>query len=135
MAPDRVGFAAVTGGYLATTTAEWILPPLFPLLAVELGLGTGDAGLMFAVLSGSVAVGGLVGGYALVRFGPASPTRRPAGRNCLSARFQDTKRGIACDRASPASPRCMRRAIYRATVNSDTTCSTCGAVDSAWTWD
>ena len=62
MRPDRVGFAAVTGGYLATTTAEWVLPSLFPLLAVELDLGTGDAGLMFAVLSGSVAVGGLAGG-------------------------------------------------------------------------
>jgi DHA1 family purine ribonucleoside efflux pump-like MFS transporter len=70
MAPRRVGFAAVTGGYLATTTAEWILPPLFPLLAAELSLGTGDAGLMFAVLSGSVALGGLAGGFLLVRLGP-----------------------------------------------------------------
>src|SRR6187402_1334098 len=70
MRPDRVGFAAVTGGYLATTTAEWVLPSLFPLLAVELDLGTGDAGLMFAVLSGSVAVGGLAGGFAIGRLGP-----------------------------------------------------------------
>jgi len=70
MTPERVGFAAVTGGYLATTTAEWVLPPLFPLLAVELGLGSGDAGLMFAVLSGSVAAGGLAGGFAIGRLGP-----------------------------------------------------------------
>jgi DHA1 family purine ribonucleoside efflux pump-like MFS transporter len=70
MAPHRAGFAAVTGGYLATTTAEWVLAPLFPLLALELGLGTGDAGLMFAVLSGSVAVGGLAGGFLVVRIGP-----------------------------------------------------------------
>jgi DHA1 family purine ribonucleoside efflux pump-like MFS transporter len=70
MAPERVGFAAVTAGYLATTTAEWVLAPLFPLLAVELGLGTGDAGMMFAVLSGSVAVGGLAGGLAIGRLGP-----------------------------------------------------------------
>ena len=70
MRPERVGFAAVTGGYLATTTAEWVLPPLFPLLAVELDLGSGDAGLMFAVLSASVAVGGLVGGFAIGRLGP-----------------------------------------------------------------
>lgn len=70
MTSERVGFAAVTGGYLATTTAEWVLPPLFPLLAVELGLGSGEAGLMFAVLSGSVAVGGLVGGLAIGRLGP-----------------------------------------------------------------
>ena len=70
MAPGRVGFAAVTGGYLAATTAEWVLPPLFPLLAVDLGLGTGDAGMTFAVLSSSVAVGGLAGGFGLVRLGP-----------------------------------------------------------------
>ena len=70
MAPERVGFAAVTAGYLAATTAEWVLAPLFPLLAVELGLGSGDAGLMFAVLSGSVAVGGLAGGFAIRRLGP-----------------------------------------------------------------
>ena len=70
MARERVGFAAVTGGYLATTTAEWVLPPLFPLLAVELGLGAGGAGAMFAILSGSVAVGGLAGGFAIGRVGP-----------------------------------------------------------------
>ena len=70
MAQERVGFAAVTTGYLAATTAEWVLAPLFPLLAVELGLGSGDAGVMFAVLSGSVAVGGLAGGFAIGRLGP-----------------------------------------------------------------
>ncbi|MCZ7587352.1 MAG: MFS transporter [Gaiella sp.] len=70
MARERVGFAAVTGGYLATTTAEWVLPPLFPLLALELGLGVGGAGAMFAILSGSVAVGGLAGGLAIGRLGP-----------------------------------------------------------------
>jgi len=70
MTPGRVGFAAVTAGYLATTTAEWVLPPLFPLLALELGLGAGSAGAMFAVLSGSVAVGGLAGGFAVGRLGP-----------------------------------------------------------------
>jgi len=70
MTPERVGFAAVTAGYLATTTAEWVLPPLFPLLALELGLGAGGAGAMFAILSGSVAVGGLAGGLAVGRLGP-----------------------------------------------------------------
>lgn len=70
MTPERVGFAAVTSGYLAATTAEWVLAPLFPLLAVELGLGSGDAGVMFAVLSGSVAAGGLAGGFAIGRLGP-----------------------------------------------------------------
>ena len=70
MTPERVGFVAVTAGYLAATTAEWVLAPLFPLLAVELGLGSGDAGVMFAVLSGSVAAGGLAGGFAIGRLGP-----------------------------------------------------------------
>jgi len=70
MRSKRVGFAAVTGGYLAATTAEWVLPTLFPLLAVELGLGSGDAGMMFAILSSSIAVGGLAGGFAIGRLGP-----------------------------------------------------------------
>ena len=70
MTPERVRFVAVTAGYLAATTAEWVLAPLFPLLAVELGLGSGDAGVMFAVLSGSVAAGGLAGGFAIGRLGP-----------------------------------------------------------------
>jgi DHA1 family purine ribonucleoside efflux pump-like MFS transporter len=65
-----LGFAAVTGGYLAVTTAEWVVPPLFPVLAPVLGLGTGTAGLVFAVLGVAIATGGLVGGFALVRVGP-----------------------------------------------------------------
>lgn len=70
MAPDKLGFAALTGCYLATTTAEWLLSPLFPLLAPDLGLGSADAGIAFSVLAGSVAIGGLAGGFLLVRLGP-----------------------------------------------------------------
>lgn len=67
MTPHRVRFAFLAAAYLATTTAEWVLPPLFPLLARDLGLSSADAGIAFGVLSGSVAVGGLLGGLLLAR--------------------------------------------------------------------
>ena len=44
MRSRRAGFAVVTGGYLATTTAEATLAPAFPLVARELDLGPGFAG-------------------------------------------------------------------------------------------
>lgn len=68
--PNRIAFAAVTAAYLAATTAEWVLPPLFPLLAPELGAGAGTAGVAFGVLAASIAVGGLCGGFVLGRLGP-----------------------------------------------------------------
>lgn len=63
-------FAAVTGGYLAATTTESVLAPAFPLLAEDLDLGTGTAGVLFGVLAAGIAVGGLAGGLVLVRRGP-----------------------------------------------------------------
>ncbi|HET6549960.1 MAG TPA: MFS transporter, partial [Solirubrobacter sp.] len=60
----------MTGGYLAATTAEWVIPPLFPVLAPALGLSTGTAGVVFAVLGAAIATGGLVGGFVLARIGP-----------------------------------------------------------------
>lgn len=69
MAPSRVGFAAVTGGYLAATVAESLLAPAYPLIGDDLGLGTGFAGIAFGVLAGAIATGGLVGGFVLGRLG------------------------------------------------------------------
>lgn len=60
----------MTGGYLATTTAEATLAPAFPLVARELDLGPGFAGVAFGVLAAAIAVGSLVGGVALARLGP-----------------------------------------------------------------
>ena len=59
----------MTAAYLAATTGEWVLPPLFPLLARDLGVGTGAAGVAFGVLGASIAVGGLCGGFVLARLG------------------------------------------------------------------
>jgi DHA1 family purine ribonucleoside efflux pump-like MFS transporter len=70
MRSRRAGFAVVMGGYLATTTAEATLAPAFPLVARELDLGPGFAGVAFGVLAAAIAVGSLVGGVALARLGP-----------------------------------------------------------------
>jgi predicted MFS family arabinose efflux permease len=70
MRSRRAGFAVVTGGYLAATTAEATLAPAFPLVARELDLGPGFAGIAFGVLAAAIAVGSLVGGVALARLGP-----------------------------------------------------------------
>jgi predicted MFS family arabinose efflux permease len=67
---DNVGFATVTAGYLAATTGESLLAPVFPQAGPDLGLGTGAAGATFAVLAAAVAVGGLAGGFVLARLGP-----------------------------------------------------------------
>jgi predicted MFS family arabinose efflux permease len=70
MRSRRAGFAVVTGGYLAATTAEATLAPAFPLVARELDLGPGFAGVAFGVLAAAIAVGSLIGGLALSRLGP-----------------------------------------------------------------
>jgi DHA1 family purine ribonucleoside efflux pump-like MFS transporter len=69
MRPSRLGFAAVTGGYLATTTAESLLAPAYPLIARDLGASAGFAGVAFGVLTSATAVGGLAGGFVLARLG------------------------------------------------------------------
>lgn len=69
MPPSRLGFAAVTGGYLATTAAESLLAPAYPLVARDLDFGTGFAGIAFGVLAGAIAIGGLLGGLVLARLG------------------------------------------------------------------
>jgi len=68
--PDNVGFAIVTAGYLAATTAESLLAPVFPQAGRDLGMGTGAAGATFAILAVGIAVGALAGGYVLARSGP-----------------------------------------------------------------
>lgn len=61
-------FWAVCIGYLATTTSESLLAPIYPLVAPDLGLEVADAGTSFALLAFSIAVANLVGGVSLRRF-------------------------------------------------------------------
>lgn len=69
MAPNKTAFVLVTVGYLAATTGESLLAPLFPVVGRDLDLGTGSAGLAFATLAVAIAVGGLAGGMVLARRG------------------------------------------------------------------
>lgn len=60
----------MTAGYLAATTAESLLAPVFPQAGRDLGMGMGAAGATFAILAAAIAVGGLAGGFLLARVGP-----------------------------------------------------------------
>jgi predicted MFS family arabinose efflux permease len=74
MASNKNAFARVTGGYLAASTGESLLAPLFPVVGRDLGLGTGSAGVAFATLAVSIALGGLAGGLVLARRGARTGT-------------------------------------------------------------
>lgn len=67
---QRASFMAVNVGYLAVTCGESLLAPVFPIAAKELGLDLRDAGLAFALLALSIAIGNIAGGVLLWRRGP-----------------------------------------------------------------
>lgn len=69
-ARPMLAFGAVTLAFLAVTIAESLLPPLYPVLADELGLDLSTAGVAFGLLTGSIAVGNFAGGFLLARRGP-----------------------------------------------------------------
>ena len=64
-----LAFGAVTLAFLTVTIAESLLPPLYPVLAAELGLDLSTAGVAFGLLTGSIAVGNFGGGFLLARRG------------------------------------------------------------------
>lgn len=66
-----IAFTLVCVGYLATTTGESLLAPVYPVAAPELGLDLAGAGVAFAVLASSIAVANLVSGV-LLRYRPAN---------------------------------------------------------------
>lgn len=68
--PQWWAFSAVCAAYLATTIGESILAPVFPLAAAELGLDVASGGLLFGLLTASIALGNVAGGYLLARRGP-----------------------------------------------------------------
>lgn len=66
-----LAFTLVCVGYLATTTGESLLAPIYPVAAPELGLDLAGAGIAFAVLASSIAIANLVSGV-LLRYRPAN---------------------------------------------------------------
>lgn len=63
--PRWLAFTIVCIGYLATTTGESLLAPIYPVVAPDLGLDLAGAGAAFAVLASSIAVANLVSGVML----------------------------------------------------------------------
>lgn len=61
-------FLLVCLAYLATTTGEALLAPIYPVAAADLGLNLTRAGVAFALLAGAIAVFTLIGGLLLRRF-------------------------------------------------------------------
>lgn len=70
-APRWLAFTLVCVAYLATTTGESLLAPIYPIAAPELGLDLAGAGVAFAVLAFSIAAANLASGL-LLRFLPAN---------------------------------------------------------------
>ena len=64
-APRWIAFTLVCVAYLATTTGESLLAPIYPVAAPELGLDLAGAGVAFAVLAFSIAAANLVSGLLL----------------------------------------------------------------------
>lgn len=62
-------FSATSAGYLAVTVGESVLAPLYPAAADELGLDLGGAGAALGLLTGSIAVASIAGGFLLARRG------------------------------------------------------------------
>ncbi|HEX6570268.1 MAG TPA: MFS transporter, partial [Acidimicrobiales bacterium] len=71
-ATERVPWAAVgatSAAYLAVTVGESVLAPLYPAAAEDLGLDLGGAGAALGLLTGSIAVASIAGGFLLARRG------------------------------------------------------------------
>jgi MFS family permease len=62
-----VAFTLVCVAYLATTTGESLLAPIYPVVAPELGMDLGGAGTAFFVLAFSIAMANLACGVLLRR--------------------------------------------------------------------
>jgi predicted MFS family arabinose efflux permease len=65
--PRWGSFALVCMAYLVATTGEQLLSPLYPSARDDLGLSVGQGGIVFGLLTGSIAVFNLVGGLLLRR--------------------------------------------------------------------
>jgi len=73
--PRWGSFTLVCLAYLVATTGEQLLSPLFPTASQELGLGIGQGGIVFGLLTGSIALFNLAGGLLLRRVSPSALIR------------------------------------------------------------
>jgi NNP family nitrate/nitrite transporter-like MFS transporter len=92
VAPRWVAFTLVCVAYLATTTGESLLAPIYPVAALELGLDLAGAGTAFALLAFSIAIANLASGLLLRRF--------PANQVIVLALVSSTLGGVAGATAS-----------------------------------
>ena len=76
--PRWGSFTLVCLAYLVATTGEQLLSPLYPTASAELGLGVGQAGIVFGLLTVSIAAFNLVGGLLLRRVSPSVLIRAAA---------------------------------------------------------
>jgi len=65
VSPRWLAFIAVCVAYLATTTGEALLAPVFPIASTDLGINTAAAGVLFATLAIGIASANIVGGLML----------------------------------------------------------------------
>jgi len=65
VSPRWLAFIAVCVAYLATTTGEALLAPVFPIASQDLGINTASAGVLFATLAIGIAGANIVGGLIL----------------------------------------------------------------------
>ncbi|MEO5902253.1 MAG: MFS transporter [Ilumatobacteraceae bacterium] len=76
--PRWGSFALVCVAYLVATTGEQLLSPLYPTASKDLGLSVGQGGIVFGLLTGSIAGFNLLGGLLLRRMSPTRLVRLAA---------------------------------------------------------
>lgn len=69
-AADHLTIALIAAGHFASHFYILVLPPLFPVLARDLGVGYAELGLALAVLNGATALFQAPIGFLVDRFGP-----------------------------------------------------------------
>ncbi|MGD9995421.1 MAG: MFS transporter [Ilumatobacteraceae bacterium] len=76
--PRWGSFALVCAAYLVATTGEQLMSPIFPAARDDLGLSVGQGGIVFGLLTVSIAAFNIAGGLLLRRASPSSIIRLSA---------------------------------------------------------
>ena len=88
-------FGAISFAYLAVTIGESVLAPAFPLIADDFDLPDGAAGVSFGILTGSIAVANIGGGFLLARRGGRTGILVALAATAAGAAIAATAGGIA----------------------------------------